>query len=356
MSGPQEEGRSLGKKSKAQRQRDNARARGRAEQQRRTAAAVEEEFTEEHARVVAQRQGDPRFVQRRRGSDGSVEVSWAAGSEVDVHMRQAMEGQRAAFEEKFGRPPGPHDPVFFDPDADEPRPLTQEGIGPVMGKLLEAADRSGADPAFVHAWRECGYLVTEDNRHTFSAAEVMAFSDAVHAYQSAALGEQEAAGAEAVAGEDLPDDDRTAAVASLRKVVATILARRDPRIALRVVIGLERLAEESGDEAAGLAGAVSFGVLAGWLAGARESGLSPAQAKAATAWVDEYLGGRAGEPASRMSGLIGVPGAGDVTVAEVTEDLGDDLLPAMIWLTCGVVAVAGAGNADWLEQFDLDVP
>ncbi|WP_314414808.1 hypothetical protein [Streptomyces sp. DSM 40484] len=344
----------MGKKSKAQRQRDNARARARAEQQRRTAAV--EEFTEEHARMVAQRHGDPRFVQRRRGVDGSVEVSWAAGSELDVHMREAMEEQQAAFEEKFGRPPGPHDPVFFDPEADEPRPLTQEAIGRVMDELLEAAEGSGVDPAFVHAWRECGYLVTEDNRHTFSAAEVMAFSDAVHAYRSTAHGEQEPAGAEAVTDEVLPDDGRAAAVASLRKVVATILVRRDPRVALRVVVGLEGLAEESGDEAAGLAGAVSFGVLAGWLAGARESGLSPAQAKAATAWVDEHLGARAGETASRMSGLIGVPGAGDVTVAEVTEELGDDLLPAMIWLTCGVVAVAGAGNTDWLEQFDLNVP
>jgi len=26
----------------------------------------------------------------------------------------------------------------------------------------------------------------------------------------------------------------------------------------------------------------------------------------------------------------------------------------MIWLTCGVVAVAGAGDAGWLEEFDLD--
>ncbi|WP_328688169.1 hypothetical protein OHA74_52950 [Streptomyces phaeochromogenes] len=342
----------MGKKSKAQRQRDSARARARAEQQRRAAAM--EEFTEEHAQVVAQRHGDPRFVQRRRRADGSVEVSWAAGSELDVRTREAMEGQRAAFEEKFGRPPGPHDPVFFDPQADEPRPLTQDAVHRVMDEMWEAADRSGVDPAFVHAWRECGYLVTEDNRHTFSAAEVMAFSDAVHAYRSA-QGEPDAEEADGSTGEDLGEtDDRAAAVAGLREVVAAIMVRRDPRIALRVVVGLERVAEEAGDEAAGLAGAMSFGVLAGWLTGARDAGLPPAQAKAATAWVDEHLGARASESASRMAGMIGAPGAGDVTVAEVAEDLGDDLLPAMIWLTCGVVAVAGAGDAGWLEQFDLD--
>ncbi|MFF3467586.1 hypothetical protein [Streptomyces sp. NPDC002619] len=40
---------------------------------------------------------------------------------------------------------------------------------------------------------------------------------------------------------------------------------------------------------------------------------------------------------------------------EVAEDLDDDLLPAMIWLTCGVVAIAGAGSTGWLEQSDFDV-
>ncbi|MFC5919158.1 hypothetical protein [Streptomyces pulveraceus] len=115
------------------------------------------------------------------------------------------------------------------------------------------------------------------------------------------------------------------------------------------MVGLERLEEQTSSEAAGLAGALTFGTLAGWLAGAREAGLSPAQAKAATAWVNEELGTRAGGAAAKMSGMIGAPGAAEVTVAEVSEDLGDNFLPAMIWLTCGVVAVAGMGNTDWLK-------
>ncbi|MGW3291048.1 hypothetical protein ACWDR3_41085 [Streptomyces sp. NPDC001002] len=205
----------MGKKSKAQHQRDNARARARVEQQRRTAAM--EEFTEEHSRVAAQRHGDPRFVQRRRAADGSVEVSWAAGSELDARMQEAMEGQRAAFEEKFGLSPGPDDPVFFDPEADEPRPLPQDALHRVMDEVLEAAERSGLDPAFVHAYRSTAH----DGRE-----------------------------AEGFTGGDLGEDtSQAAAVETLRGVAAAIMARHDPRVALRVVVGLEQLAQEAGDEA-----------------------------------------------------------------------------------------------------------
>ena len=37
-----------------------------------------------------------------------------------------MEERRAAFRKKFGRDPGPGDPVFFDPDADTPTAITPE--------------------------------------------------------------------------------------------------------------------------------------------------------------------------------------------------------------------------------------
>ena len=38
-------------------------------------------------------------------------------------MRQIFERARAQFIAKFGREPGPGDPVFFDPDKDVPTPL-----------------------------------------------------------------------------------------------------------------------------------------------------------------------------------------------------------------------------------------
>jgi hypothetical protein len=55
-----------------------------------------------------------------------------------------MAAQLRAFEEKFGRPPGPDDPVFFDPDADEPRPVSLASFEAAGTAMLEAAGVSGA--------------------------------------------------------------------------------------------------------------------------------------------------------------------------------------------------------------------
>ena len=41
---------------------------------------------------------------------------------MDPELARAMKNQLRAFKKKFGREPGPNDPVFFDPDADTPQP------------------------------------------------------------------------------------------------------------------------------------------------------------------------------------------------------------------------------------------
>jgi len=49
-----------------------------------------------------------------------------------IHMSDGiydiLQEQRRAFIEKFGREPGPSDPVFFDPDCETPTPLTEERL------------------------------------------------------------------------------------------------------------------------------------------------------------------------------------------------------------------------------------
>jgi hypothetical protein len=57
----------------------------------------------------------------------------------------ALEEQRALFIEKFGREPGPGDPVFFDPDEDEPTAITPERRAELMAQLQAAVDAAGLD-------------------------------------------------------------------------------------------------------------------------------------------------------------------------------------------------------------------
>jgi hypothetical protein len=53
-------------------------------------------------------------------------VVWDLASEAGQALSGHLAGLREAFRVKFGREPGPDDPVFFDPEADDPRRLGLE--------------------------------------------------------------------------------------------------------------------------------------------------------------------------------------------------------------------------------------
>jgi HEPN domain-containing protein len=72
------------------------------------------------------------------------DVRFSAGVVHAMSEEEAilLRAQRENFREKFGRDPGPEDPVFFDPEADEPRPLSQEKIDQIasLAEELGATD------------------------------------------------------------------------------------------------------------------------------------------------------------------------------------------------------------------------
>lgn len=70
----------------------------------------------------------------------------------------AMQAQYRRFEEKFGRPPGPHDPVFFDPDRDEPTELSVAEAERSSTAMLQAA---GIHPAWIYATQNTGGLMPQ---------------------------------------------------------------------------------------------------------------------------------------------------------------------------------------------------
>lgn len=192
----------------------------RARRQRRQ-LAEEERIREDHARLVVERSQDPRFTQRIHGQDGSTVYRRSTDSAQHEQLREMMEGQAQRFRNKFGRDPSPEDPIFFDSDADEPRPLDLDTVTREMTEGLRQAGReTGVDPALIKAWCELGYVVTDDNRHLFSAADVAAWEAAVrrHADDVGDAGDLE--------GEDKADDD---CVETWSTMVNSVFARSDAR-------------------------------------------------------------------------------------------------------------------------------
>lgn len=106
-----------------------------------------------------------------------------AGQEVyEVPLPRVLRDMRAQqkemFEAKFGRPPGPSDPLFFDPSAQLPTPLwmSEERYVAELLELIEALGQ--LTPAREHAIRQCGFVastyswryLTEDKKRDWKAA------------------------------------------------------------------------------------------------------------------------------------------------------------------------------------------
>ena len=319
-------------------------AAGRAQQERRRAG--EASRRDEHARLVAERHGDPRFVQRRTTDDGAV-ISWEAGTPADRDIRQAVEIQVGLFREKFGRDPAPDDLLFFDPDADEPAPLSKEKWDTQLTEMADRAAEVGIDAAFVHAWRDVGYVITSDNQHMFSAAEVQAYEDAVLRHRGLDPDDDdgwydEDDGAESADGDLVP-----ATADGLEQVVALTMRDCDPLPARRLADAL--LSEENGEEEAGLVFSLTLGILMGWLVGAREYGVEPV---AAIDWISDHIGEDEAAAAQQVGGIVGHPLSPTLTVSDANDRLGSAFIPTLIWLCAGVAAAAGLGDAHWLRQFD----
>jgi hypothetical protein len=167
--------------------------------------AREETVREEHTRLVVERSHDPRFTQRIRQDDGTTVYQWPVDSPQDKHLREAMERQAERFREKFGRDPGPEDPIFFDPDADEPRPFDLDTVTREMAEeLRHAGMEAGIDPSLIEAWCELGYVVTEDTRHLFSASDIAVWNEAVRRH-AGDLEEDDDLNGDEVPRKDLPD-------------------------------------------------------------------------------------------------------------------------------------------------------
>ncbi|MFI6098148.1 hypothetical protein ACIA8G_21520 [Lentzea sp. NPDC051213] len=320
-------------------------AKAKARQQR---LAEQESRREQHARLVVERAGDPRFVQRERLPDGGRVVRWDPGTEPGTQISGALQHQLETFREKFGREPGPEDPIFFDPDAVDPTPLPADSLSRELDRLVATADEIGVPPALIKAFRALGYLVTEENRHLFSAAEIEAWRETVEKYWA----------------EDEPDDGDLGVEelvellgVEISAVVARTLIEPSPQHARDFaarVIEMDVALADADDQEGALGLSAAFAVVARWLAGVREERAEEPVAEEVLGWVGSALGPASAALSRRAAGILGASESSDLTVQGLTDELADDFLPALIWLAVGAVGRYGGGDVTWLQRYEVD--
>ena len=136
----------------------------------------------------------------------------------------AMEAQFRRFEEKFGRPPGPEDPVFFDPDAEEPQPFSLPGLETQTVAMLEAA---GTSPAWIYAYQHTDGLLPRLDGSFVSESDRAEWHEAVDRYMKL----------------HQPDDqvDHEAETAKLQGILIAMtlqMAAEDPQYGASLIEGL----------------------------------------------------------------------------------------------------------------------
>ena len=90
--------------------------------------------------------------------------------------KKILAEQLEAFRKKFGREPGPDDPIFFDPEKEVPTPISEETLN---SAFREAAKATGLDPVLVYAFEKTGLIVTEDNLNVFTKQQLAEWNEAI---------------------------------------------------------------------------------------------------------------------------------------------------------------------------------
>ena len=99
---------------------------------------------------------------------------------LDQETHDMLQELREAFVQKFGREPGPDDPIFFDPKADTPQPLDMDAFDEEVSKAMAAA---GISPELIYATVKTGLMVTEDNQDLIPAEDLAQWDAAIEEYQ-----------------------------------------------------------------------------------------------------------------------------------------------------------------------------
>ena len=93
-----------------------------------------------------------------------------------------LKQMRQAFIDKFGREPGPDDPIIFDPDADEPQSYPEEKF---VAQTVEHMFAVGIDPRIIWAYVRTGLLVTETNLPPLDPEDLADWTQALDEYDEA---------------------------------------------------------------------------------------------------------------------------------------------------------------------------
>jgi len=132
---------------------------------------------------VSDNRSNADLAQHVLNADGRV-VTWDLTTESGAEMGAMLEQWTDDFESRFGRTPGPGDPLFYSDNRDEPTQMTEGELAASFNEFFDHAVKAGVPIPFMEAWRELGYAIVPQNVHLFSRREVTDFYAAIERFEN----------------------------------------------------------------------------------------------------------------------------------------------------------------------------
>ncbi|WP_290748176.1 hypothetical protein [Amaricoccus sp.] len=101
---------------------------------------------------------------------------------LSKELEKQLRKQKKRFIKKFGREPGPNDPIFFNPDTDNPEPITEAQVEEMARAMLKAMISSGLPAHLIYAYQKTGLVVSEEGYKNISPEDRAAYNSAIDEY------------------------------------------------------------------------------------------------------------------------------------------------------------------------------
>lgn len=97
-------------------------------------------------------------------------------------VQDALREQQKAFVKKFGRWPQPEDPLFFDPDFDNPTPYAAEKFNALM---VDSMKQAGIRGSLIYAYEKTGMMLSSENKNLYTKEDLAEWDHAMEEYFAA---------------------------------------------------------------------------------------------------------------------------------------------------------------------------
>ncbi len=106
-------------------------------------------------------------------------------NDMPPEVKQTLKDLFHRFRRRFGRDPGPNDPIFFDPQSNQPAPLGREALNGTWERMADAMVQYGEiTPEVGYAMKKTGFLVTERTKDLLCSADLCEWNDALEEYRN----------------------------------------------------------------------------------------------------------------------------------------------------------------------------